>query len=51
VLEKRLAVMDLTAMTMCMEHNLPVEVFDFRTAGNVKRAVLGERIGTLVSNG
>ena len=51
VLEKRLAVMDLTAMTMCMEHKLPVEVFNFRVAGNVKRAVMGERIGTLVSNG
>ena len=48
VLERRLAVMDLTAMTMCMEHNLPVEVFDFRATGNVKRAVLGERIGTLI---
>ncbi len=50
VLEKRFAVMDLTAMAMCMEHNLPVEVFNFRTKGNVKRAVLGERVGTLVSN-
>jgi uridylate kinase len=51
VLEKRLAVMDLTAMTMCMEHKLPVEVFNFRVAGNVKRAVLGERVGTFVTAG
>ena len=51
VLEKRLAVMDLTAMTMCMEHRLPVEVFNFRVTGNVKRAVLGERVGTLVTAG
>jgi uridylate kinase len=43
--------MDLTAMTMCMEHRLPVEVFDFRVAGNVKRAVLGERVGTIVTAG
>jgi uridylate kinase len=49
VLEKRLAVMDLTAMTMCMEHRLPVEVFNFRVAGNVARAVRGERVGTLVT--
>jgi uridylate kinase len=51
VLEKRLAVMDLTAMTMCMEHDLPVKVFDFRTPGNVARAVQGDTIGTLVHNG
>ena len=51
VLEKRLAVMDLTAMTMCMEHDLPVQVFDFRVPGNVARAVQGEAIGTLVRNG
>ena len=51
VLEKRLAVMDLTAMTMCMEHKLPVEVFNFRATGNVKRAVLGERVGTIVTDG
>jgi uridylate kinase len=51
VLEKRLAVMDLTAMTMCMEHKLPVEVFNFRQSGNVKRAVLGERVGTIVTDG
>jgi uridylate kinase len=51
VLEKRLAVMDLTAMTMCMEHKLPVEVFNFRATGNVRRAVLGERVGTLVTDG
>ena len=49
VLEKRLAVMDLTAMTMCMEHRLPVEVFNFRVQGNVARAIRGERVGTLVS--
>ena len=47
---KRLAVMDLTALTMCMEHSLPVRVFNFHQSGNVKRAMCGEAIGTLVSN-
>ena len=34
---------------MCMENNLPVVVFDFATAGNIKRVVGGERIGTLIT--
>jgi uridylate kinase len=41
--------MDLTALTMCMEHALPVCVFDYKTAGNIRRVVAGERIGTLVT--
>jgi uridylate kinase len=49
-LKNRLGVMDMTAMAMCMEQNLPVIVFDFKTAGNIRRVVEGERIGTLVSN-
>ena len=49
VIEKQLGVMDMTALTMCMEHNLPVQVFDFFTSGNIARAVAGESIGTLVS--
>ncbi len=48
--EKQLGVMDLTALTMCMEHRLPVCVFDFATPGNIQRVVRGERIGTLVTN-
>ena len=47
---KQLRVMDLTALTMCMEHRLPVVVFDFKTPGNIQRVVAGERIGTLVTN-
>ncbi len=47
-IERQLGVMDLTAMTMCMEHDLPIRVFDFRTPGNIRRAVSGESIGTLV---
>jgi uridylate kinase len=49
VLEKRLAVMDLTAITMCMDHALPIRVFDVMTAGNLRRVVSGEEIGTLIS--
>ena len=48
--EKQLGVMDLTALTMCMEHRLPVMVFDFRTPGNILRVVSGEQIGTLIRN-
>ncbi len=49
-IEDRLGVMDLTALSMCMEHDLPVIVFDFKTPGNIKRVVSGEAIGTLISN-
>lgn len=49
-LEKKLGVMDLTALTMCMEHNMPIVVFDFKTHGNIRRVVSGEQIGTLITN-
>ncbi|HZM00113.1 MAG TPA: UMP kinase [Planctomycetota bacterium] len=48
VIEKRLAVMDLTAITMCMDNHLPIRVFDVLTSGNLRRVVAGEEIGTLV---
>lgn len=49
--EKQLAVMDLTALTMCMEHDLPVVVFDFRAPGNIQRVLDGDSsVGTVVSN-
>lgn len=48
-IEKQLGVMDLTAMAMCREHNIPVVVFDFKKSGNIRRVVGGEHIGTLVS--
>jgi uridylate kinase len=47
-IEKKLRVMDLTAFAVCMENDLPIVVFDINTSGNIKRAVLGEPIGTLV---
>jgi len=48
--EKRLKVMDLTAFTMCSENNLPIVVFDMNTPGNLKKLILGEKVGTLVKN-
>ncbi len=48
---KRLAVMDMTALAMCQEQNLPVIVFDFKKPGNIRKAIEGEPIGTLIHNG
>ncbi len=45
---KRLRVMDMTALAMCGEHQLPVLVFDFKKRGNISAVVRGERIGTLL---
>ena len=45
---KELRVMDLTALTLCKENDLPVCVFDVMTKGNIRRALLGESIGTIV---
>ena len=49
-IEKQLGVMDMTALTMCREHDLPVQVFDFQATGNIARVVGGETIGTIVDN-
>jgi uridylate kinase len=48
VLKRGLTVMDATAIALCMENRLPILVFNFRREGNIKRALLGEPIGTLV---
>jgi uridylate kinase len=45
---RQLRVMDLTALTLCMENRLPIVVFNIARPGNVVRAILGEDIGTLV---
>lgn len=47
-LERRLAVMDLTALTMCQENRIPVLVFDFQVRGNIRRVFEGEPLGTLL---
>jgi uridylate kinase len=49
-LEKRLRVMDLTALTLCMENELPIYVFNMDDESNIERIVSGERVGTLVTN-
>jgi len=49
VLSKSLAVADAAAFALCRENNLPIVVFDLKKNGNIKRAVKGESIGTLVS--
>ncbi|MDQ1404065.1 MAG: uridylate kinase [Actinomycetota bacterium] len=49
VVNQDLRVMDLTAITFCKDHDLPVLVFDVMTPGNIRRALLGEPIGTLIS--
>ena len=51
VLNKDLKVMDATAISLCRENKLPIVVFDSLTEGNIKRVVLGEKIGTTVING
>jgi uridylate kinase len=51
VLQRNLKVMDSTAITMCMDNRLPIVVFNLRKPGNIKRAVMGEAIGTWVENG
>jgi uridylate kinase len=49
VLNRRLDVMDSTAITFCMDNQLPIVVFDASKPGNIHRALVGEPIGTLVS--
>lgn len=50
VLNRGLQVMDATAITMAMEHELPILVFDFKREGNFARAVNGEEVGTVISS-
>ena len=49
VLQKSLAVADAAAFSLCRENSLPIVIFDLMTAGNIGRAVRGEKIGTLVA--
>ena len=49
--EQNLRVMDPTAIAKCMEHDMPILVFNFRKEGNIERAVNGERVGTLIARG
>lgn len=48
-LQRRLQVMDSTAFSLCMDNKMPIIVFDFFRAHNLKRVVMGEKVGTLVT--
>src|ERR1019366_7489989 len=48
-LQRQLKVMDSTAFSLCMDNKMPIIVFDFSKPHNLKRVVLGEKVGTLVS--
>jgi uridylate kinase len=48
VLTKQLAVMDTTAISLCMDNKVPIIVFNMRTKGNIRRVIMGEKIGSLV---
>ena len=49
VLKDNLRIMDLTAITLCKENNLPIRVFDIKQSGNLKEIIMGANLGTLVS--
>lgn len=49
VLKRKLKVMDATAISLCMDNNLPIVVFNMKKRGNIKRAVCGEKIGTIIN--
>ena len=50
VREQDLRVMDHTAITQCMEHDMPILVFNYQKPGNIERAISGELLGTLISS-
>jgi uridylate kinase len=50
VLEKQLKVMDMTAISLAMDNNLPLVVFNLKTRGNIRQVVCGEKVGTRISN-
>jgi uridylate kinase len=51
VIEKNLRVMDATAVTLCMDHHVPIIVFNVKEKGNIRRVVQGEPLGTVVDGG
>lgn len=51
VIKRNLKVMDATAITLCMDNNLPIIVFDLKKAGNLRKIVEGKKVGTIVRGG
>ena len=49
VIDNELRVMDLTAITLCKENMLPIHVFNINKNGDLKKAILGESIGTIIN--
>ena len=49
VLQERLQVMDATAISLCMDNKLPIMVFNLKTPGNIRRVVMGDAVGTIVT--
>ena len=49
VLKRRLKIMDATAISLCMDNDLPIVVFDLKQVGNIERIIRGEKLGTTVS--
>ena len=47
--EKKLKIMDMTAFTLCKENQIPVVVFDMNNSGNLKKVIIGDNVGTLVT--
>jgi len=50
VLEKNLRFMDTTAVAQCMEHKMPIMIFNYQKEGNIQKAISGEKIGTIVTS-
>lgn len=50
VLEEGLEAMDLASVGFCMEHSIPIRVFNFAAEGNICRALRGEAVGTLIGS-
>ena len=48
-IKQRLKIMDTTAMSLALENNLPIIVFNLTVPGNIKRVLYGEKVGTIIS--
>jgi uridylate kinase len=48
IIKEKLQVMDLTAITLCMDNNIPIIVFNLNVPGNIRKAVLGKKVGTYI---
>ena len=50
-INKGLKFMDASALTLCMENHIPILVFNLHTPGNIRKALAGEKVGTLIKQG